>query len=287
MSAVRRVLLKGVLAFGVMGLSVVNPALAQEELTDWARVEKAGVLKVAVYNYLTPYSHEGKGIDVDIATLLAAKLGLKVQIRAFNEGEEFTDDLRAMVVRGHYLAGPPADILMHAPIDDYVMKKETQVLFFNPYVRDDIYIARNIKELPDLTSLEPFATPGRKIGAEVASLSSVVLAGGDSGAYVNNLNNFKTPQEAVAELVKGNLVAVMATRAELEAALRGVPNRDQFYVARIPHTLLPPKGWVAGMATRKDNIELARRLTVAMDELRASGEIEKVFARYGVTYMKP
>ena len=104
-----------------LGFSFQLGAAAQE-LSDWAKVQASGVLTVAVYNYLAPYSHEGKGIDVDIAKALAAKLGLGLRVRAFTEDEEFSDDIRNMVTRGHYLAGAPADILMHAPVDAYIMQ---------------------------------------------------------------------------------------------------------------------------------------------------------------------
>ena len=55
----------------LLAFSFQASALAQE-LSDWAKVQASGVLTVAVYNYLSPYSHEGKGIDVDIAKALAA-----------------------------------------------------------------------------------------------------------------------------------------------------------------------------------------------------------------------
>lgn len=262
-------------------------ALAQD-LSDWAKVQASGVLTVAVYNFLAPYSHEGKGIDVDIAKALAAKLGLGLRVRAFTEDEEFSDDIRNMVTRGHYLAGPPADILMHAPVDAYIIQKEDQALFFAPYTRDDIFVARNIKKLPTLDSLKPFSEDGNKIGAEAAALPSIMLAGADSAAYANNLVNFKTPKEAVDAMVNGELVAVMATRAELEWALHQHPEKKaDYYVSKVPHNALPPKGWVVGMATKKTNRELAEKLTVAMNELKESGTLEKIFASYGVKYMRP
>jgi ABC-type amino acid transport substrate-binding protein len=168
------------------------------------------------------------------------------------------------------------------------MQKEDQALFFSPYTRDDIYVARNTKQLSTLDSLAPFSEAGNKIGAEAAALPSIMLAGADGAAYANNLVNFKTPKEAVDAMVNGELVAVMATRAELEWALHQHPDKKaDFYVSKVPHNSLPPKGWVVGMATRKGNKELAEKLTVAMNELKESGELEKIFAKYGVKYIRP
>lgn len=280
-----RLFFKTAFALGV-AFSAHLPARAQE-LVDWPRVQASGVLKVAVYNYLAPFSHNGEGIDVDIAKALAGKLGLKAQIRPFNEDEEFSDDIRNMVTRGHYLAGPPADVLMHAPVDDYIIKKEDQALFFSPYTRDDIFVARNLKALPELSSLDPFSKPGNKIGAETAALASMVLAGADQAAYSGNLVNFKTPKEAVDAMLKGELVAVMATRAELEAALYKQANASDYYISKVPHNALPQRGWAVGMATKKTNKELAEKLTAAMTELRDSGELAKIFEKYGVRYVRP
>lgn len=275
------------LGTAALALSVQFNAMA-EELDDWAKVQASGVLTVAVYNFLAPYSDQGKGIDVDIARALAAKLGLGLRVRAFTEDEEFSDDLRNMVWRGHYLAGGPADVLMHAPVDAYIMQKEDKVLFFSPYTRDDIFVARNVQKLPVLDSLKPFSEAGNKIGAEAAALPSIMLAGADGAAYANNLVNFKTPKEAVDAMVNGELVAVMATRAELEWALHQHPEKKaDYYIAKVPHNALPPKGWAVGMATKKTNKELAEKLTVAMNELKESGELQKIFAQYGVKYTRP
>lgn len=266
----------------------VHVGARAQELTDWAKVQASGVLTVAVYNYLAPYSDQGKGIDVDIARALAGKLGLGLRVRPFNEDEEFSDDIRNMVTRGHYLAGAPADILMHAPVDAYIMQKEDQALFFSPYTRDDIFVARNIKKLPTLDSFKPFSEAGNRIGAETAALPSIMLAGADNAAYADNLVNFKTPKEAVDAMVSGELVAVMATRAELEWALQQHPDKKaDFYVSKVPHNSLPPKGWVVGMATKKSNKELAEKLTNAMNDLKESGELAKIFEKYGVKYIRP
>ncbi|HEX4918628.1 MAG TPA: transporter substrate-binding domain-containing protein [Limnobacter sp.] len=276
------------LTIAVFALWVAHAPAKSQELQDWERVKASGVLTVAVYNFLAPYSDQGKGIDVDIAKALADKLGLGLKVRPFNEDEEFADDLRNMVWRGHYLAGGPADVLMHAPVDAYIMQKEDQVLFFSPYTRDDIYVARNLQKVPTLDSLEPFTKPGNKIGAEAAALPSVMLAGADGAAYADNLVNFKTPKEAVDALVRGELVAVMATRAELEWAIGLHKDKaSDFYVSKVPHNALPPQGWAVGMATKKSNRVLAEKLTVAMTELRESGELAKIFARYGVKYIRP
>lgn len=267
---------------------LLSAGVAQaQELFDLAKIKADGTLKVGVYNNLLPFSDKGKGIDAEIGEALAAKLGLKARVMPFDADENMSDDLRNIVWRGTLFGYGPADVMMHAPIDDYLIKNENKVLFVAPYAREEIFIARNSEKLPTLDSLEPFGTGQFKIGAEVASISSEVLAGGDGRAYINNLVNFKSPYLAVEAMLKGEVDAVMATRAELEGALFNKPGADKFIVAKARHNSLPAQGWPVGLAVKAANKDLAKALVTAIEELRASGEIEKIFAKHGVRYVRP
>jgi ABC-type amino acid transport substrate-binding protein len=269
------------------GLLVSSSIAQAQELFDLAKIKADGTLKVGVYNNLLPFSDKGKGIDAEIGEALAAKLGLKARLLPFDADETFSDDLRNMVWRGTLFGYGPADVMMHSPIDDYLIKNESKVLFVAPYAREEIFIARNAEKLPSLDSLEPFGTGQFKIGAEVASISSEVLAGGDGRAYINNLVNFKSPYLAVDAMLKGEIDAVMATRAELEGALFNKPNASKFIVAKARHNNLPAQGWPVGLAVKAANKDLAKALVAAIEEMRASGEIEKIFTKYGVRYVRP
>ena len=70
-----------------------------------------------------------RGIDVDLAKALAAKLGLKLDVAAFDAGEEVSDDLRNMVWKGHYLGGGAGDVMLHVPLDATLAEKNPQVRF--------------------------------------------------------------------------------------------------------------------------------------------------------------
>jgi ABC-type amino acid transport substrate-binding protein len=77
---------------------------------------------------------------------------------------------------------------------------------------------------------------------------------------------------------------VLATRSEIESVMRGDPG---FPVQEAAFERLPRAGWAIGMAVRKDNLDLARRLQAAMNEMAGSGELNAIFARYGVQVVKP
>lgn len=275
----------GAIALSV-GLFVAGGAVAQEQ-TTYEKIQSDGVLKVAVYNNLFPFSDKGEGIDVEIAKALARELGLKVRVLPFDADESFGDDLRNMVWRGSLFGYGPGDVLMHSPIDDYLIKNEDKVLFFGPYTREEVFVARRLKTLPTLDSLTPFASGQYKIGAEVASISSEVLAGADRGIYVDSLVNYSLVKQAIDDLAAGKLDAVMGTRSELEAGLHGASNREDFYISKVPHNSLPPQGWAVGMAVKKGSPELAKALTGALEKIKESGELAKIFEAHGVTYRRP
>ena len=50
---------------------------------------------------------------------------------------------------------------------------------------------------------------------------------------------------------------------------------------------LPRSGWAVGMAVRKDDVEIARRLQAAINEMAGNGALKAIFAKYGVQVVKP
>ncbi len=272
-SNTRRGLLAAILAS--FSLAVALPAAA-----DLDKNRPNGTLPVAVYEDFAPWSGKAGGIDHDLAAAIAQKLGLKLSLIPFPAGEEVGDDLRNMVWKGHYLGIGPADVLMHMPVDRSVMLKNDQVEIFAPYYRDTVQLARNLKAIPDLdgtASLE-----GKKLGAEKVSISAMVLLG--DASLRDNVNIYPSGVEAVQKLKAGEIDAVVATRAEIESVLRG---DAAFEVTDAPFSRLPRKGWVTGMAVKKENTELAQAVQKAVNELFESGEMAALFAKHGVRSVKP
>ncbi len=272
-SNTRRGLLAAILAS--FSLAFALPAAA-----DLDKNRANGTLSVAVYEDFAPWSGKAGGIDHDLAAAIAQKLGLKLSLIPFPAGEEVSDDLRNMVWKGHYLGIGPADVLMHMPVDRSVMLKNDQVEIFAPYYRDTVQLARNLKAIPDLdgtASLE-----GKKLGAEKVSISAMVLLG--DASLRDNVNIYPSGVEAVQKLKAGEIDAVVATRAEIESVLRG---DAAFEVTDAPFSRLPRKGWVTGMAVKKENTELAQAVQKAVNELFESGEMAALFAKHGVRSVKP
>lgn len=265
------------IALACAALSIAAPAHA-----DLEKIRQTGILKVAVYDEFAPFSANNAGIDVDLAAALAKKLGLKISLLPFPAGENLNDDLRNMVWKGHYLGYGPADLLMHVPVDPRLAADNDKVEIFAPYHREMVRLVRNGTTIPAFDSLD--ALSGKKIGVEKISISAMVLLGEQDGKFRDGVKIYPTPIEALEELKAGKLDAVLASQSEIESVFKGDAG---FPVDPVSFQRLPHKGWVVGMAVKKDQMELAKLLQTATDELIASGEMAKIFAKYGVHVVTP
>ena len=185
-----------------------------------------------------------------------------------------------MVWKGHYLGFGPADVMLHVPVDRNVMARNEQVKIFAPYHRETVRLVRNLKAIPDLQGADSLI--GKRLGAEKVSISAMVLLGDVN--LRDKVQIFGSAIEALQKLKAGELDAVVATRAEVENVLQGDAN---FEVTDAPFDRLPSKGWVNGMAVKKDDTALATLLQAALNDLVDSGEMTAVFAKHGVKFIKP
>lgn len=260
-------------------LMLLAPATAR---ADWKKILESGHLKVAVYNDFLPFSDQGAGIDVDLAAALSAKLGLKLKLLPFPAGENLGDDLRNMVWKGHYLGYGPADVMLHVPVDNRLMAENDEVQIFAPYHVETVRLVRSAKSVPAFDGLDSLA--GKKIGVEKVSIAAMVMLGEGNGKFRDNVRIFPTATEAVQALKAGELDAVLANRSEIESVMRG---DAAFPLHDVSFQRLPRSGWAIGMAIRKDEIDVAKKLQAAINEMAANGELKAIFAKYGVQVVKP
>lgn len=273
----------GAVFAALVACAAVGSAPANAEARDLAEIREKGVIRIALYNDFPPYSARGKGIDFDIAEALARKLQVKLDPLWFNADENVDDDLRNMVWKGHYLGIGPADAMIHAPIDPELAKRNPRVRMVAPYYRERLAIARDLKALPKLEEMT--ALNGLALGAEDASLASIVLISENGGSLREKLRHFKTPTAAVEALKNGEVAAVMAQQGELQGLLK---DASGFAVAPAPLLAgLGTRQWVLGVAVKKDHSALGDALEKAMSELSAEGELDRIFARHGVSHTKP
>lgn len=277
-TGVRAVAILGFLSLAFLAV----PFAEAQDVSALTKIRQGGVLKVALYKNFAPFSNDGKGIDVDLAEALAAKLGVKMSPLWFDADENMEDDLRNMVWKGHYMGYGPADVMMHVPVDRDYMSKVEQVKFFAPYHRERYAIARQLDKLPALDGFDVFEK--LNLGVEGDTLAATVVLSADSGRYRNTIKTFRTAAEAIVALKAGEVAAAMAQQGELEGGLNG---DVRFAIDLPPHPILQKRQWVLGLAVKSKSDDLAQALQAALNELMADGTIKKIMSRHGVQHRQP
>jgi ABC-type amino acid transport substrate-binding protein len=275
----RRRWLKALLA---APLAASLPALAD----NLEAIRQRGRLRIAVYNNFPPYSLAGgKGIDADIGRAIAEKLGLSAEIVGFTADDDMNDDLRNMVWKGHYLGTQPADVMLHVPVDEHLARANDKVRIFGAYHRESLALARRPERVPAMSgsaavALEVFTR--EKIGVEVTSLADSFLLGVLNGRLRENVVHFRSVAEAAKALAAGQIAAVLAPRAELEAGLKGTSG---LVLEPAKFAELKIDSWPLGMAVKAEEMALAEAISGALADLKRDGSIATIFKRNGISHL--
>lgn len=275
-SARGRALAAGWLLLAVLG----RPASA----ATFEEIARGGVLHVAVYRDFAPFADEGKGIDVEVGQALAARLGLKAEVKAYPDADSVDGDLRNILWRGHPLWRERlADVMMHVPVDEYLKSKNEQVRILAPYFRERLVVARNRNRIPQLPTLEVFTR--EKIGVAAETLEDHYLVTSFGGLLRPNVVHFASVRDAALALRKNEIPAAMGRQTILEAGLG--EDAPRFEIGPVATPGMAVSGWDLGVAVKADNPELAAALDKAMAGLRQDGTIERAFKSRGLSYRAP
>jgi ABC-type amino acid transport substrate-binding protein len=272
-------------------LALALPWIAKAtELQDLDKVRASGVLKVAVYKDNAPYSYDQgqafTGLDVALAQGLAKELGLQLSLMPFDAGEKMNDDLRNMVWRGHYLGYGPADVMLHVPVDKYLINQNQQTLIFAPYAREVLVVFHRLNDLASIRSGEDLKSV--RLSAERGSGAASILMGYQGGMLREQVRIFNSGKEAAMAVIKGETSAAYVTRAQAESAVfEAKANGAQFGYSELGLPGLADNGWPIGMAVKVENKLLAQALEAALNKLRSSGELQAMFQERGLTLVAP
>jgi polar amino acid transport system substrate-binding protein len=266
------------------------PALSMsQELSAMEKIKARGTLKVAVYKDNAPYSYgpnsDMQGVDVALAKALASQLNLQLALLPFDAGENMNDDLRNMVWKGHYLGYGPADVMIHVPVDRYLMNENKQVLIFGSYVREHLVVLHNTTKVARVENPEDLQ--GKTIAVEKGSGAASALMGYRGGLLRDKISIFKDGVDAAKMVTSGQFDAAFVSRAQAEAAVYAASDKMRWVLSSIALPGVMPAGWPLGMAVKADNKELATALDGALASLRQGGELLKLFQAHGLTLAAP
>lgn len=252
---------------------------------DLDKIIEKGFIEFAVYENFPPFSFKAEsgrieGIDVDIGKAIAKKLEVQAGFRLFLADESLEDDLRNMVWKGHYLAGDPADVMMHVPYDPNFANDNEKVAFLQPYYKELIAFAVNTSRVRSARNLEVFFK--EPIGVEIATLADAYLLGAYNGRLRDSVKHYASINDAAKSMVDKEIAAIMANRSELEYSL-GQYEHD-FVITKLPTPGLNIEGWELSIAVKAESVSLAQRLNEVIGDLKSDGTIEAIFSSYGINF---
>lgn len=260
-----------------------DPVLDQ---LDQARARNA--LEVAVYRDFPPYSYQDQGkyngVDVDLAGALAKQLGLNLKLRPITAGDDTDDDLRNNIWKGHYLGGGVADLMLHVGMDPQYVKRQDKADLIAPYFHEAVSIVYRPGRYRNMTT--PLSLAGTRVGVELGSISDYYMSGAYGGRLRTSAERLPTATAAVQAFIDDEVDAVMAPHGELQGLLKqlGGPSIE---TRTTEFQGLFRTAWDVGMAIKAGNPKLKAALLDALAQLQRSGELQAIFARYGIDYAAP
>lgn len=287
----------------VMGLGTGLPVQANDPCADWvpqARPQNAsrdivghsidqiwerGFMTFAVYDDYPPYSwREGstlRGIDVEIARLIAEDIGVEPRFRWVAAGENLDADLRFNIWQGPLIGGGVSNVMMRVPYDSAFRCRVDQVTFTGQYAGEAIAIAYRLDDYPD-GGPTPAYFRYDTVAVENDSLADFYLSGMAGGQMIANVHRFPTMEGAMAALRAGEVKAAMGPLAQLEHGLA-----DGLAVHRPPLVGLARSQWTLGTAIHVAYKPLSYMVDDAVNYALQDGRIAGIFESYGLTHLQP
>lgn len=259
-------------------------------------IQDSGHLIVALYENFAPYSSQGEGgealgLDVDIAKMLAKKLGVEVRWLWMRSDETVEDDLRNAIWKGRRVDRRKADIMMRVPydrkfangVDGYGLPRNELVVIFAPYQIERWSIARDLEKVGKERNLAIFRF--EKIGVEIDSLPDSFLLGAYRGILRKNVQHYTNTSLAGDALIKGELAAIVGMHSQVVWSLG--EDASKFDIDDDGLAEMASQPWTIGIATGHEFRQLSYALEEFIETSVKDGGIAKIFSAYGLDYVAP
>ena len=282
----RNVLWRSVVSAVAVGLCSLLAA-QQSSARPLEDVMAAKSLRVIAYIDNAPFSWEAdgksKGIDVDIARAIAREIGVEAEVILRMPGENEDDDLRGNVWRGPLTGGGVGDVMMHVPVDREFAERNKKAVIGGAYFQERVAVAIH----PELTGDKPTfdVFKDQKISVQIGTVSDYFLMTYLDGALIEKIAHHVKPQVGATEFITKDTAAWMGVRSAIEALLHDKGEKAVFVEPSMEG--IYRSNWIVGMAWKDDSTDLGTAIQTALDKIRKSGELERIFASYGVSYTSP
>lgn len=252
---------------------------------DLDEIVEQGHMLFAVYEDYPPYSWADggtpRGVDVDIARLIAGDLGVEARFNFVAAGENLDADLRNNIWKGALIGGRVSNVMMRIPYDSAFKCRVEQVAFTGQYAGESIAIAYSKAEYPEEKPV-PAYFRFDLVGVENDSISDFYLSSLVGGQLRANMRRFPSTGAAMEALDAGEVKAVMGPLAELEHGLT-----DKTAVHQPPLAGFAVSRWTLGVAVNFRYRPLAYAVDDAINAALQDGRIAAIYESYGLTHSAP
>lgn len=243
----------------VLAAHAADPAPATIQAPD--KLARAGVLRVAIDATYPPMEFEGPdgkptGFDVDLATDLARRLGVRAEFVVMN-----WDGILAGLTSGRY------DVIVSSM---NVTPERKAVADFVEYLQmAQVFVAKpgsNLKSTADL------AGKVVAVQADTTSYQAVLKAKAD-GVAIRDVKAFQLATQAFQALKAGQADAIVID----EPVARYYAKRDATSFGVTGRALAPEP---VGLAVKKPGGELVTALAAALDAAKADGTFQRISEKW-------
>ncbi|MEM8578954.1 MAG: transporter substrate-binding domain-containing protein [Pseudomonadota bacterium] len=244
-----------------------------------------GHMLFAVYEDYPPYSwQEGRtprGIDIEIARLIAADLGVEARFNFVGAGENLEADLRNNLWKGALIGGRIANVMMRVPYDSAFKCRVEQVVFTGQYQTEAIAIAYDEALYPEDKPV-PAYFRFDTVAVENDSIADFYLTGLAGGQLRANIVRFPDMDGAMAALAAGEVKAAMGPLAQLEHG-----QTEGVGIHQPPLPGFAVGSWTLGVGINFRYRPLAYSVDDAIRYALEDGRIAQIYADYGLTFVPP
>lgn len=248
-------------------------------------IQERGHMLFAVYDDYPPYSWEDagkpRGVDVEIARLIAEDLGVEAQFNFVAADENLEGDLRNNIWKGAIIGGRVSNVMMRVPYDSAFKCRVEQVVFTGQYAGESIAIAYDKASYPEEKPVPAYFRYDT-VGVENDSIADFYLSGFVGGQLQSNITRYDTTADAMTGLAAGEVMAVMGPLNALEHGLV-----DSTGVHQPPLAGFAVSKWTLGLAVNFRYRPLAYAVDDAVNYALQDGRIAQIYADYGLTHLAP
>ncbi|MGB7244145.1 MAG: transporter substrate-binding domain-containing protein [Sulfitobacter sp.] len=252
---------------------------------DMDTIQDQGHMLFAVYENYPPYSWQeaGKprGVDVEIAQIIAEDLGVEARFNFVAAGENLEADLRNNIWKGALIGGRIANVMMRVPYDSGFKCRVEQVVFTGQYSAESIAIAYDKASYPDEKPV-PAYFRFDAVAVENDSISDFYLSSFAGGQLAGKMQRYPDMSQAMAALNAGETKAAMGPLGQLEYGLDEGSDVHQPLLAGFAVS-----NWTLGVAVNFSYRPLSYAVDDAVNYALQDGRIAAIFEDYGLSFQPP